>query len=831
MCIETVLFDREEANLSVNHSIKRYEDVFNCRMLLFGFGKEDKPARQAKFLNMDYPILYENLKRQLINKKIKLDKKEKRLKLTKNHSSPNNATFLSSPQHSASGGIRKRSFLKNASSPLSALNHTIKEETCTDFANNNNNSSSSSKNMKKTLANYNNNSEYNQSAIESDSSDSLEIGEFVNYDAVDNAIDSNDEDDDDDDDNDGEDMHFFSTTRSHRLSLSHSEEKKISDFIENPSQSTYNKHQKKRSTVTGGAGQYFESNVYEEIFSIHVDFQNFQTAETFKHYKTNITKNTLLANKPMKCLNMDHCDSFDKTSLLQPSLEDLDIDYSKYPELENQDLIVNLLEVNKNDLLNSSSLSSIQRLQITQADAFVFELRDCSMVLDNPYLAFDQKDALAEILQELEQLIPIIYENMDPSSQNLETPFMFTCCTCNGHRDNNHTIENGSVRQLNPKLVKFFKDLGINYRTSFYPTTMQKDVGFQSSERLADSAATNAENNYNSDARPMSFSSNSVPTIRNNENINHLTATVNHDTGRLMVMSTEEVVYNMTRKIVNSKLDAYYQVERKNGTLASSSHNGSSSGLAQRESAFFVSKDVRESTNRTPPFQSPSFTNSVVFNNSITRLDSDQLYTPTTENYTLHSQLTDSNMNYFNNQNKARSNASSPIMYRAGLKSEATAASNTAATANNNNNNNNKQHTESYPSSPSLTSTSASSPVHTRNIISNSKSNVTSEGTGNIFAAKSNNNNESLEKQQRNSAKNSDSEKRRDSEQKESIVVVAEPKTASTDGGYSSDTNITKRITGTSKESKKDVKVTVKNSKKPVADKKKQKDGLCCVVM
>lgn len=632
MGMDTILFDREEANLRAKQTLKRYEDVFNCRVLMFGVLNEETKNSKTKFLNMDYPILFENMKRQLINKKVKFDRQQ--LKLSKQQSVQITGA-LSSPQHSSSSsGVRKRSFLKQASSPLSALEHAIKEETIDDLSNERRNK----------VISHDTSIYYDQSAIDSGSSDSFVL----------------------DDDDEGEDIHYFTAARSHRLSLNHSEEMIRNDSSEDNTQNPFNHSHHKQMSQQIGNFQYYDVKSYEEIFSIQFDFQNFLSAKDYKSYKSNICKSSICNHKQSKIL-ADNSSNFDKRCLLQSSFDNLSIDYSKYPLLETQGLTLNILEVDKTQLLNSSSLSSIQKLQINQADVFVFELRDCSMVLDNPYMGFEQKSDLEEILQELEQLIPTIYENMDPTSQNLETPFIFSCHSCNDHKDNDHTIEHGAIKQLNPKILKFFKDLGINYQTNFFPTCL-KDSHRHGSTSGVDSSSESTK-------KERSSSINNNLQSKLSDNLSYSTATVNHDTGRLMVTSLEETTYQICRKVFINKLDMYYQVEKKNGRLVSSSTNESSSLANQSTSSFSVSKDVRALSNGAPPIQSPVFTNRVIFNTGAsTRQDTDQLITPTTENYTIHSQSTDANLTYFNSQQRLRSNNSSPVMYRSALRSEATTA-------------------------------------------------------------------------------------------------------------------------------------------------------------
>ncbi|XBW35978.1 hypothetical protein QEN19_001551 [Hanseniaspora menglaensis] len=603
----TILFDREEADLSKKHDTKRYEDIFNCRVILLGFTNEHTKERYKKFLNMDYPILHVNLKRQMINKKIKLEKKI--VRLNRQQSTP-----------SVQSEFRKKSFLKQNSSPLSALENVIKEEHI-DKA-------------------FESPSYYDYSAIDSDSSESFIL----------------------DEEEEGEDMHYFTTARSHRLSMNYSEELAHTDSIEEP----LNTHLNPTLPSPIGGNHYYKHKTFEEVQSFQFDFQNFQPAQNYKEYKDNIIKNTISSNKPCKYL-VDEADSFDKAVLLEASLDDMKVNYSKYPHFENQALNFHLLEMKQDDFLDQS-LTNVQKLQISQTDAFVFQLQDCSQVMDNQYSDFDQSEGIDKILSELEQLLPTLYENLDPTSQNLETPFLFTCCSCDDHKDNGTSIDNGMIKKLNPKLLKFFTDLGINYQTSFFPVSMN-GTSIENTIRLNEQNDQLLENNMGK----TDYLNNSIAT-KSPEHSSFITATVNHDTGRLLVASVEETLFFAARKVVSSKLDMYYQVEKKNGRLTTHTSHGNSSTTNNTESSFFVSKDVREASNRTPPIHSPSFINTSYLNASSLRQEIDSLTTPATENFTVFSQSPAANLSMVNNSQKIQSKNLSPVLQRTILKSNTTAA-------------------------------------------------------------------------------------------------------------------------------------------------------------
>lgn len=634
------LFDLQETNVSSSDDIKRYEDLFNCRLLLIGFDPTADSIRRHKFTNMNYPVLYENLKTQMLNKKIKMEKMRAKLK-------KKNSEYLEESNRSVSPQVqsRKRSFLKQNSSPLSAIENIIQENQRSDFQ----------------LAN-------SASAIDSSSDSSNIIS---------------------DDEEDGENFENLMATRSHRVSFNHSEEQ---FRLSTHSNSEYNSEGRRSYQQAEYSQQRYKSynqfldyNYDDTSFNIQLDFKSFQKSPTYNKYKAEIIRSNILKKKEPKYLMDNSRQILDKSIFIEKAFDDLDI--NKYPQLDNQSMNVNVISASRSNILENSA-SSLQRLQILQTDVFMFELKDCCVYKDE---GFDmssefndehEKDSLDSILYELEQIIPLIYETIDPSSQNMETSIMFCCCCCNNHVDNDNTISGGYIRSLNPKLLRFFEDLGINYKTNFFPISRVKnDIVYRPEEKddlFSLSRSDSAK--YTSHVH-----NNNYPAlIRNRNNVSHVLATVNHDTGRLFVKSVEETLYDVGRKSIIGKTDVLYQkspkLEKK--SEHTSIYGGSSSSISLKnsegkqtpltlhndindnnstsntQSSFFVSKDVRESTNKSPPIYSPAFQNNIIFNSEknnvgdfIEKKVGSQIYTPATDTQVVGEDLSDAHMLSIVNKN------------------------------------------------------------------------------------------------------------------------------------------------------------------------------------
>ena len=635
------LFDLQETNVSSSDEIKRYEDLFNCRLLLIGFDPDAESIRRHKFTNMNYLVLYENLKTQMLNKKIKMEKMRAKLKKKNSEYSEENDSSARFQDQT-----RKRSFLKQKSSPLSAIENTIKENQRSDFQ----------------LAN-------NASAIDSSSDSSNIIS---------------------DDEIDGENFENIMATRSHRVSFNHSEEQ---FRFSTHSNSGYNSEGRKSYQQVEYSQQHYESynqfldyNPDDALFKIHLDFKSFQKSPTYNKYKAEIIRSNILKKKEPKFL-MDNSKKIqDKSIFIEKAFDDLDI--NKYPHLDNQSMNMNVKNVSRRNILENSG-SSLQRLQILQTDVFMFELKDCCVYKNE---GFDvgsefndehEEDSLDSILYQLEQIISLIYETIDPSSQNMESSIMFCCCGCNNHVDNDTTISGGYIRSLNPKLLRFFDDLGINYKTNFFPVSrLKNDIVYRQEEKddlFSFSRSDSAK--YTSHVH-----NNNYPALmRKKNNVSHVLATVNYDTGRLFVKSVEESLYDVGRKSIIGKTDILYQKSPKSEKKPehTSIYGGSSSSISLKnsegkrtpltfnndindnnstsntQSSFFVSKDVRESTNKSPPLYSPAFQNNIIFNNEKNNVDdfidkkvSSQIYTPVTDTNVVGGDFSDAHMLTIANKNK-----------------------------------------------------------------------------------------------------------------------------------------------------------------------------------
>lgn len=616
------LFDLRETNVSSYEDIKRYEDLFNCRVMLIGFDPTADNIRKNKFSNMDYPVLYENLKTQMLSKKLKMEKM--RAKLKKKNSDYLDDSSVSSPTS------RKTSFLRQNSSPLSALENTIDENQRLDFNN------------------------VNNSVIDS-SDDSSPIVS---------------------DEEEGENFENLLATRSHRLSFNHAEEQKrlsmhaASDTNISDTRRAYQKtdysHQRFKSY-----NQFLDINNEEPLYNVQLDFKAFQKAPTYNKYKAEIIKNNLIKKKEPKFLVDNSNDFTDKSIFIEKRFEELDL--SDNVALENQSMNFNALTVSRHSILENSD-SKLQRLQILQTDIFIFELRDCCTFKEESYIDNDYESSenasLDSILYELEQIIPLIYEVVDPSTQNIESSLMFCCCCCNNHVDNDINISGGYIKSLNPKLLRFFENLGINYRTNFFPISRNKnDIIYRPEENVDLFSQSKLEDSKNTSL----FYNNNYPAIKKQKNVSHVLASVSYDTGRLSVKSVEETLYILGRKSIIAKTDVLYQKmpkiekECESASVFEGSHSSSSlknadgkqspltlqkdvtdnNSNSNTQSSFFVSKDVRASTNRSPMLVSPAFQNNTMFNTEFNRetvTDDNEAYTPVTNTLITEKNFPESHM-------------------------------------------------------------------------------------------------------------------------------------------------------------------------------------------
>ncbi|CAI8506784.1 unnamed protein product [Hanseniaspora opuntiae] len=580
------LFDLRETNVSSHEDIKRYEDLFNCRVMLIGFDPTADSIRKNKFSNMDYPVLYENLKTQMLSKKFKMEKM--RAKLKKKNSDYFDDSNRSSPTS------RKTSFLRQNSSPLSALENTIDENQRLDFNN------------------------MNGSVIDSSDDSSPIIS----------------------DEEEGETFENLMATRSHRLSFNQAEEQKrlsmhaASDSNISDSRRVYQKadysHQRFKSY-----NQFLDISNEEPLYNVQLDFKAFQKAPTYNKYKAEIIKNNLIKKKEPKPLIDNSNDFTDKSIFTEKRFEDLDLDDNV--ALENQSMNFNALTVSRHGILENSD-SSLQRLQILQTDVFIFELRDCSAFKEESYIDNDYESSedasLDSILFELEQIISLIYEIVDPSTQNIESSLMFCCCACNNHADNDTNISGGYIK---------------------------KNVDLFSQIKPEDSKNTSLVYNNN------------YPAIKKQNNVSHVLETVSYDTGRLSVKSVEETLYGVGRKAIIAKTDVLYQKmpkiekESENASVFEGSHSSLSlknvdgkqtpltsqkdvtdnNSNSNTQSSFFVSKDVRASTNRSPLLVSPVFQNNIMFNTEFNRdtiTDDNEAYTPFTNTLLAEKNFPESHM-------------------------------------------------------------------------------------------------------------------------------------------------------------------------------------------
>ena len=639
------LFDLHETNVSSHDDIKRYEDLFNCRLMLIGFDPAADNMRKQKFSNMDYPVLYENLKTQMLNKKVKMEKMKAKLK-------KRNSDYLDESNRSVSPQFqsRKRSFMKQNTSPLSALENTIQEHERTAF-----------------------NSINNNSVIDS-SDDSSNIFS---------------------DEEEGENFENLMASRSHRVSFNHSEEQfrtSVHSALEynnnNETRRNYQQveysHQRYKSY-----NQFLDLNIDDSLFSIQLDFKSFQKSSTYNKYKAEIIKSSILKKKEPKYLIDNSKQILDKSIFIEKAFGELDME--KHPILENQSMDFNVLSVSRDNILENSA-SSLQKLQILQTDVFMFELKDCcdykeeSYYMNNEYNDESEKNSLDNILFELEQIITLIYETIDPSSQDIETTLMFCCCGCNNHVDNDSTISGGYIKNINPKLLKFFDDLGVNYKTNFFPISRVKNDIVYKAEEHDDLFNLMKSTEPKS---PSQVHNNNYPAlVRKKTNVSHVLATVSHDTGRLFVKSVEEALYDVGRKVITGKTDVLYRkspkLEKK--SEQTSIYGGSSSSISLRnsegkqnpstlnndindnnstsntQSSFFVSKDVRDSTNKSPLIYSPGFQNKILFNNEGNSVDdfikqksTSQTYTPVTDTLIAEENLPESHMMSIVNRNNDNS--------------------------------------------------------------------------------------------------------------------------------------------------------------------------------
>lgn len=615
------LFDLRETNVSSYEDIKRYEDLFNCRVMLIGFDSAGDNIRKNKFSNMDYPVLYENLKTQMLSKKLKMEKM--RAKLKKKNSDCLDDMNISGPTS------RKTSFLRQNSSPLSALENTINENQRLDFNN------------------------MNSSVIDSSDDSSPIIS----------------------DEEEGETFENLVATRSHRLSFNFAEEQKrlsmhaASDTIISDSRRVYQKtdysHQRFKSY-----NQFLDISSEESSYNVQLDFKAFQKAPTYNKYKAEIIKNNLIKKMEPKFL-IDNSNEFtDKSIFTEKRFEELDLDDNA--ALENQSMNFNVLTASRQGILENSD-SSLQRLQILQTDIFILELRDCCAFKEEPYIDNDYESSedasLESILFELEQLISLIYEVVDPSTQNIESSLMFCCCCCNNHVDNDTNISGGYIKSLNPKLVRFFENLGINYKTNFFPISRTKnDIIYRPEENVDLFSQSKFEDSKNTSL----VHNNNFPAIKKQSNVSHVLATVSHDTGRLSVKSVEETLYDVGRKSIIAKTDVLYQkmpkiekesdasiFEGSHSSLSLKNADGKQTPLTSQkdvtdnnsnsntQSSFFVSKDVRASTNRSPPLVSPAFQKNIVFNTEFIRgtgTDDNEAYTPVTNTLIIEKNFPESHM-------------------------------------------------------------------------------------------------------------------------------------------------------------------------------------------
>lgn len=616
------LFDLRETNVSSHEDIKRYEDLFNCRVMLIGFDPTADSIRKNKFSNMDYPVLYENLKTQMLSKKFKMEKM--RAKLKKKNSDYFDDSNRSSPTS------RKTSFLRQNSSPLSALENTIDENQRLDFNN------------------------MNGSVIDSSDDSSPIIS----------------------DEEEGETFENLMATRSHRLSFNHAEEQKrlsmhaASDSNISDSRRVYQKtdysHQRFKSY-----NQFLDISNEEPLYNVQLDFKAFQKAPTYNKYKAEIIKNNLIKKKEPKPLIDNSNDFTDKSIFTEKRFEDLDLDDNV--ALENQSMNFNALTVSRHGILENSD-SSLQRLQILQTDVFMFELRDCSAFKEESYIDNDYESSddasLDSILFELEQIISLIYEVVDPSTQNIESSLMFCCCACNNHVDNDTNISGGYIKSLNPKLLRFFENLGINYKTNFFPISRAKnDIIYRPEENVDLFSQSKPEDSKNTSL----VYNNNYPAIKKQNNVSHVLETVSYDTGRLSVKSVEETLYGVGRKAIIAKTDVLYQKmpkiekESENASVFEGSHSSLSlknvdgkqtpltsqkdvtdnNSNSNTQSSFFVSKDVRASTNRSPLLVSPVFQNNIMFNTEFNRdtiTDDNEAYTPFTNTLIAEKNFPESHM-------------------------------------------------------------------------------------------------------------------------------------------------------------------------------------------
>ncbi|KAL6935206.1 uncharacterized protein HGUI_02920 [Hanseniaspora guilliermondii] len=603
------LFDLRETNVSSYEDIRRYEDIFNCRIMLIDFDPSADNIRKNKFSNMDYPVLYENLKTQMLNKKFKMEKMKAKLK-------KKNSDYLDDNFISSNPTSRKTSFLRQNSSPLSALENTIKENQRLDFNN------------------------VNNAVIDSSDDSSTIIS----------------------DEEEGETFENLMATRSHRVSFTHAEEQKrlsmhaASDSNISESRRVYQQTDYSQQRFKS-YNQFLDIRNDEPLYNIQLDFKAFQKSPTYNKYKAEIIKNNLIKKKEPKLL-IDQSNEFtDKSIFTEKRFDELDLDDNI--ALDNQSMNFSVMNVSRKNILENST-SSLQRLQILQTDIFMFELKDCCAFKEEAYIDNDYENSedasLENILFEFEQLISLIYEIVDPSSQNIESSLFFCCCCCNNHVDNDTNISGGYIKSINPKLLKFFENLGINYKTNFFPVSRAKnDIIYRHEEnddlfnqgKFEDSKNTSLVYNNN------------YPAIRKQNNVSHVLATVSHDTGRLRVKSFEETLYGLGRKSIITKTDVLYQKMPKivKNVEDTSVYEGSHSSISLKnaegkqtpltlqkdaidnnsnsntQSSFFVSKDVRASTNRSPPLVSPAFQNNIMFNtesNRDTENDDNQPYTPVT---------------------------------------------------------------------------------------------------------------------------------------------------------------------------------------------------------